>query len=124
MALLNQVVLNAVSSIAMGASNTCLRLNASGYHTDGGVEAVFDITCNSVVLSETDMNQIAKLCQASNLTDCLKVESVDPSIVVAKTICLDLGWHLEYQKCEGNAGNFFLVFPALRFENEMLLHPD
>ena len=42
----------------------------------------------------------------------------DKNVAVAKLICLDLGWHLEYRTHEEQYGNFMLVIPALRYENQ------
>ena len=42
----------------------------------------------------------------------------DKNVAVAKLICLDLGWHLEYRSHEEQYGNFMLVIPAVRYENQ------
>lgn len=55
------------------------------------------------------------------MTEILECDDVDPSITVAKIICMDLGWHLEYRQFDNFSGNFLLVIPALRFGQEMLL---
>ena len=50
------------------------------------------------------------------MNECLKFEEVDPSMTVAKVICLDLGWHLEYREFDDMSANLLLVIPALRNE--------
>ena len=47
-------------------------------------------------------------------------ELADTNIVVAKIICLDLGWHLEFRKLDDGAVNFMLVFPAVRYQDDSL----
>ena len=49
------------------------------------------------------------------MTEILECDDVDPSITVAKIVCMDLGWHLEYRQFDDFSGNFLLVIPALRF---------
>jgi len=39
----------------------------------------------------------------------------DTNVAVAKIICLDLGWHLEYRQTDDRSGNFLLVIPAVRY---------
>ena len=38
-------------------------------------------------------------------------------MAVAKIICLDLGWHLEFRQLDNMSGNFLLVIPAVRYAN-------
>lgn len=40
------------------------------------------------------------------------------SINVAKVICLDLGWHLEFKVGEDGSSNFLLVIPGIRYGEE------
>jgi len=68
-----------------------------------------------MALSDNEICSIDKVCQAADFNQCLQCEEVDPSITVAKLVCMDLGWHLEYRSFDDVSGNFLFVIPALRF---------
>ena len=55
----------------------------------------------------------------------LKSDSADTNVAVAKIICLDLGWHLEFRRSDEDdddamSGNFLLVIPALRYADSII----
>lgn len=113
------MILNAVSSVTHTATSTNLVLNASGYQTEAGVEAIFEITCERINLTKEEVSHIRKVSDATDLSNCLEGDSYDTNIAVAKIICLDLGWHIEFRQNESEAsGNFLLVIPALRYNQQ------
>ncbi len=76
-----------------------------------------EITCDKMSLSQDEINHVMKISEAQDLATCLKGDSLDTNIVVAKIICLDLGWHLEFRQSDvDESGNFLLVIPALRYD--------
>ena len=55
------------------------------------------------------------MCQAQDINSVLQSDWADTNVAVAKIICLDLGWHLEFRQLDVVSGNFLLVIPALRY---------
>ena len=48
----------------------------------------------------------------------MQSDMADTNVAVAKLICLDLGWHLEFKQIGALSGNFFMVIPALRDDQQ------
>ena len=94
--LLKQVFINIASSLTTGAQNTSLILSASGYQTNTGIEAILDLTCEMTGLSDQEKESINELCQCSDTNQVMQ-NGQDTNVSVAKMICLDLGWHLEFR---------------------------
>ena len=116
--ILKQVFLNVVSALTHGAGSTNLVLAASGYHTEVGVEAILDITCELIGLTAEEIEQLKELGQAKDVAEVLRSDHTDNNLAVAKIICLDLGWHLEFRQLDDLSGNFLLVVPALRYDEQ------
>ena len=86
-----------VSALTLGAHSTEVTINASGFGTDVGVEGIFDISCEAIGLTDDEVDLIKHICAAKDFSEVLRSEWADTNMAVAKLICLDLGWHLEYQ---------------------------
>ena len=60
--LLKTVVINTVSCVTQGAKDTILELKVAGFETEAGFEAIFEIACQQVALSDAEISRIDKVC--------------------------------------------------------------